>query len=129
MTCPLVRCIDHFVLTCADVEATVAFYQRALRMEAETFGDGRRALKFGDQKINLHQAGAELKPNARAATVGSGDFCLLSDVPVTKIAEHLTAEGIEVFEGPVPRTGATGPITSIYFRDPDGNLVEVSNLT
>ncbi len=98
-------------------------------MTAETFADGRRALSFGDQKINLHQAGAELKPNARIATVGSGDFCLLSDLPVTEIAAHLADEGIEVFAGPVPRTGATGPIISIYFRDPDGNLVEVSNPT
>ncbi len=129
MAGPLVRSIDHFVLTCANVEATVAFYQRALGMEAETFGDGRRALTFGDQKINLHKAGAELKPNARVATAGSGDFCLLSDVPVTQIARHLEADGIDVFEGPVVRTGATGPITSIYFRDPDGNLVEVSNPT
>ncbi|MDH3669152.1 MAG: VOC family protein [Paracoccaceae bacterium] len=127
MTRPFVRGIDHFVLTCADMEATVAFYQRALGMEAETFGAGRRALKFGDQKINLHQTGAELKPNARVATAGSGDFCLLSDVPVTEITDHLAAEGIDVFEGPVPRTGATGPLSSIYFRDPDGNLIEVSN--
>jgi len=128
MVAPLVRSIDHFVLTAGDVETTIAFYKRALGMEAETFAGGRRALKFGSQKINLHQAGAEFTPRARVATVGSGDFCLLSDVPVAEIAEHLAREGIEVIEGPVPKTGATGPLTSIYFRDPDGNLVEVSNL-
>jgi len=126
-TRPLVRSIDHFVLTCADVRATIDFYTRALGMEAETFAVGRRALKFGSQKINLHQKGAEFEPKARLATAGSGDFCLLSDVPVAEVAAHLSAEGIEVFEGPVPRTGATGPLISIYFRDPDGNLVEVSN--
>jgi catechol 2,3-dioxygenase-like lactoylglutathione lyase family enzyme len=124
---PLVRSVDHFVLTCADVAATIDFYTRALGMTAETFGAGRRALKFGEQKINLHQQGAEFEPKARLATAGSGDFCLLSDVPVAEVAAHLAAEGIEVIEGPVPKTGATGPLLSIYFRDPDGNLVEVSN--
>jgi catechol 2,3-dioxygenase-like lactoylglutathione lyase family enzyme len=116
------------VLTCADVEATIDFYTRALGMQAETVGGGRRALKFGSQKINLHQKGKEFEPKARLATAGSGDFCLLSDVPVAEIAEHLAAGGIDVFEGPAPRTGATGRLMSIYFRDPDGNLVEVSNL-
>jgi catechol 2,3-dioxygenase-like lactoylglutathione lyase family enzyme len=96
-------------------------------MTAETFAGGRRALAFGDQKINLHQAGREFEPKARVATPGSADFCLLSDVPVAEIAEHLAAEGIEVIEGPVPKTGAAGALLSIYFRDPDGNLVEVSN--
>lgn len=124
---PLVRAIDHFVLTCADVEATVAFYARALGMVPESFAGGRQALSFGAQKINLHRRGAEFEPKARLATAGSGDFCLLSEVPVAEIAAHLAAEGIEVFEGPVPRTGATGPLMSIYFRDPDGNLVEVAN--
>jgi len=127
-TRPLVRAIDHFVLTCADVRATIEFYSRALGMEAETFAGGRRALRFGGQKINLHQKGAEFEPKARVATAGSGDFCLLSDVPVAEIAAHLAAEGIAVIEGPVPKTGATGPLLSVYFRDPDGNLVEVSNL-
>ncbi len=126
-TRPLVRAIDHFVLTCADVAATIDFYTRALGMEAETFAAGRRALKFGGQKINLHQKGAEFEPKARVAAAGSGDFCLLSDVPVAEVAAHLAAEGVEVIEGPVARTGATGPLISIYFRDPDGNLVEVAN--
>jgi len=129
VTRPLVRSIDHFVLTCASVDATIDFYVRVLGMEAETFAGGRRALKFGNQKINLHQKGAEFEPKARVATAGSGDFCLLSDVPVAEIAAHCAAEGVEIIEGPVAKTGATGPLVSIYFRDPDGNLVEVSNLT
>ena len=125
----MITSIDHFVLTCADVDATIDFYVRVLGMTAESFGAGRRALSFGNQKINLHQAGAEFEPKARVATPGSGDFCLLSDLPVAEIARHLAAEGVEVIEGPVAKTGATGPLLSIYFRDPDGNLVEVSNLT
>lgn len=128
MTRPLVSSIDHFVLTCADVDATIDFYGRVLGMRAETFAGGRRGLSFGSQKINLHQAGAEFEPKARVATAGSGDFCLLSEVPVIEIAAHLGREGVEIIEGPVAKTGATGPLLSIYFRDPDGNLVEVSNL-
>jgi len=124
----MISSIDHFVLTAGDVEATIDFYTRVLGMTAETFGAGRRALTFGNQKINLHQAGAEFEPKARLATPGSADFCLLSEVPVAEIAEHLAAEGVEVIEGPVAKTGAAGPLLSIYFRDPDGNLVEVSNL-
>ena len=123
----MITSIDHFVLTCADVDATIDFYVRVLGMTAETFGAGRRALSFGNQKINLHQAGAEFEPKARVATPGSADFCLLSDVPVAEIALHLAAEGVEVIEGPVAKTGAAGALLSIYFRDPDGNLVEVSN--
>jgi catechol 2,3-dioxygenase-like lactoylglutathione lyase family enzyme len=125
---PLIRSIDHFVLTAADVDATIDFYTRVLGMTAQSFAGGRRALAFGNQKINLHQAGAEFEPKARAATPGSADFCLLSDVPVAEIALHLAAEGVEIIEGPVAKTGAAGPLVSIYFRDPDGNLVEVSNL-
>ena len=124
---PMISSIDHFVLTAGDVEATIDFYTRVLGMTAETFAAGRRALTFGDQKINLHQAGAEFEPKARLATPGSADFCLLSKVPVAEIAEHLAAEGVEVIEGPVEKTGAAGALLSIYFRDPDGNLVEVSN--
>ena len=124
---PLISSIDHFVLTAGDVEATIGFYTRALGMTAETFSGDRRALCFGNQKINLHQAGAEFEPKARVATPGSGDFCLLSEVPVAEIAAHLASEGVAVIEGPVARTGAAGALLSIYFRDPDGNLVEVSN--
>jgi catechol 2,3-dioxygenase-like lactoylglutathione lyase family enzyme len=127
VTGPLIRSIDHFVLTCADVDATIEFYTRVLGMTAETFAGGRRALSFGNQKINLHQQGAEFSPRARVATAGSGDFCLLSDVPVVEVAEHLGSEGVAIIEGPVAKTGAAGALLSIYFRDPDGNLVEVSN--
>ena len=128
MTNSVIRSIDHFVLTVASIEATCDFYARALGFGVEVFGPERRtALTFGSQKINLHEVGREFAPRARMATAGSGDFCLLSDIPVEQIAAHLVAEGIEVIEGPVPKTGATGPILSVYFRDPDGNLVEVSN--
>lgn len=122
--------IDHFVLTVASVEATCAFYERALGMGVETFrpadGTERKALTFGAQKINLHQAGAEFEPKAVAPTPGSGDFCLIADGSIEDVATHLRAVGVEIEEGPVARTGATGPITSLYFRDPDGNLVEVA---
>ena len=124
----LIQSIDHFVLTVADIDATVAFYTRHLGMEAVTFGaEGRRALAFGRQKINLHQAGAEFTPRARTALPGTGDFCLLSDVPVEETAERLRAAGIEIEVGPVAKTGAEGPLRSIYIRDPDGNLVEVAS--
>jgi catechol 2,3-dioxygenase-like lactoylglutathione lyase family enzyme len=119
--------IDHFVLTVRDVEATCEFYSRVLGMEVEEF-DGRRALKFGRQKINLHQAGAEFEPKAGKPTPGSGDFCLITSVPLERVVEHLRSCRVEIIDGPVARTGATGRLESIYFRDLDGNLVEVSNL-
>lgn len=119
--------LDHLVLTVQDVEASVAFYERALGMQAVTFGAGRRALVFGTQKINLHPADAPLKPHAAAPTRGSADLCFVIDVPVPSAIEHLRALGVAVEQGPVARTGARGPITSAYFRDPDGNLIEVSN--
>jgi len=112
----------------SSIEATCAFYARALGFGVEVFGPEKRtALTFGRQKINLHEVGREFSPRARVATAGSGDFCLLTDTPVDQVAAHLEAEGIEIELGPVPKTGAQGPLTSIYFRDPDGNLVEVSN--
>ncbi len=119
--------IDHFVLTVRSVETTCNFYSRVLGMEVEEFEGGRRALKFGRQKINLHQAGKEFEPKAGKPTPGSGDFCLITDVPLGRVAEHIRSCGVEIIEGPVSRTGATGGIASIYFRDPDGNLIEVSN--
>ncbi len=118
--------LDHLVLTVSDVEATVTFYQRVLGMEPVTFGAGRRALAFGEAKINLHQAGRELEPKAMRPTPGSADLCFITRESIDAILEHLRHEGIAVEEGPVPRTGALGPILSIYFRDPDGNLIEVS---
>ncbi|WP_198038376.1 VOC family protein [Skermanella stibiiresistens] len=119
--------IDHFVLTVRSVDATCDFYSRALGMRVVVFAGGRKALAFGAQKINLHEAGREFDPKAERPTPGSGDFCLISSTPVDTMAEQLRGLGIEIEEGPVARTGATGPILSIYFRDPDGNLVEVSN--
>jgi len=118
--------IDHFVLTVASIEATVAFYEKALGMESVSFAGGRTALTFGNQKINLHEAGRELEPKAKSPTLGSADFCLITNEPLEIAIAHLTRCGIEIEEGPGPKTGATGPITSIYFRDPDGSLVEVS---
>jgi catechol 2,3-dioxygenase-like lactoylglutathione lyase family enzyme len=119
--------IDHFVLTVRDVEATCDFYSRVLGMEVEEFECGRRALKFGRQKINLHQSGAEFEPKAGEPTPGSGDFCLTTGVPLERVVEHVRSCGVELVEGPVTRTGATGRLESAYFRDPDGNLVEVVN--
>jgi catechol 2,3-dioxygenase-like lactoylglutathione lyase family enzyme len=117
--------IDHLVLTVRDVEATVAFYASALGMEPITFGEDRRALAFGSQKINLHQAGRELEPKAAKPTPGSADLCFIADAEPDELREWLAGR-VEIEEGPVTRTGALGPMTSFYFRDPDGNLVEVS---
>jgi catechol 2,3-dioxygenase-like lactoylglutathione lyase family enzyme len=119
--------IDHFVLTVRDVDATCAFYSRVLGMEAVTFAGGRRGLAFGNQKINLHLAGREFEPKAHRATPGSADFCLITSVPLAGVVAHLASCGVEIIEGPVDKTGATGPLRSVYFRDPDLNLVEVSN--
>lgn len=124
---PLVESIDHLVLTVADVDATCAFYARVLGMEVVTFGEGRTALRFGRQKINLHQQGKELEPRAARPVPGSGDVCFVAGAPLARVIEHLGACGVEVLEGPVERTGAVGRVTSVYFRDPDGNLVEVSS--
>ena len=96
-------------------------------MAVLSFGQGRTALAFGPHKINLHEQGKEFEPKARRPMPGSGDFCLIATEPVEAIARHLGALGIAIEEGPVPRTGARGPIRSIYFRDPDGNLIEVAN--
>ena len=119
--------IDHFVLTVRDLDATCDFYSRVLGMEVVTFAGGRRGLAFGNQKINLHLAGREFEQKAHRATPGSGDFCLITTVPLADVIAHLAACGVEIIEGPVDKTGATGPLRSVYFRDPDLNLVEVSN--
>lgn len=118
--------IDHLVLTVADVERTIAFYQRVLGMQPVDFGEGRRALAFGSSKINLHEVGRELLPRATQPTPGSADLCLVTELPQSRVLDHLAVCGIPVEEGPVPRTGARGPITSTYLRDPDGNLIEIS---
>ncbi|GGT27378.1 VOC family protein [Nonomuraea spiralis] len=119
--------LDHLVLTVADVEAAVRFYTTVLGMEAVTFGAGRRALAFGQSKINLHQAGHEFEPKAARPAPGSADLCLITADPIETVVEELAGHGVALVEGPVERTGALGPIRSVYLRDPDGNLVELSN--
>jgi catechol 2,3-dioxygenase-like lactoylglutathione lyase family enzyme len=119
--------IDHFVLTVRDIAATCDFYTRVLGMEVVTFAPGRLALRFGQQKINLHEVGHLPDRVAQAPTPGAMDFCLITRTPVSQVIEHLRACGVEIVAGPVERSGALGPIQSVYIRDPDGNLVEISN--
>jgi catechol 2,3-dioxygenase-like lactoylglutathione lyase family enzyme len=118
--------IDHLVLTVSDIEATCAFYSEHLGAEVVTFGEDRTALRFGDQKVNLHPAGDEFDPKAARPTPGAGDFCLTTDTPIGTVERELREAGLELVAGPVERTGAVGPITSVYVRDPDGNLVEIA---
>lgn len=119
--------LDHLVLTVANIGITCDFYARVLGMKKVTFGGGRIALAFGRQKINLHPAGNEYDPKAVTPMPGSGDLCFIAAEPMDDVIAHLNAHGVEIIEGPGERTGATGPINSVYFRDPDGNLIEVSN--
>ena len=119
--------LDHLVLTVASIEASCDFYSRVLGMTVETFGEGRKALKFGSQKINLHEAGKEFEPKAAQPTPGSGDLCFLTDIPMETIIAHFASQNVAVEDGPIERTGATGPINSVYIRDPDDNLIEISN--
>ena len=118
--------VDHFVLTVASIEATCAFYSEVLGMEVTSFGNARKALSFGAQKINLHQYGKEFEPKSQTPTPGSADFCLIAAEPLAQVVLYLEGLGIDIGEGIVARTGATGPIQSIYLRDPDQNLVEIS---
>lgn len=122
-----VTALDHLVLTVADIDRTVDFYTRVLGLREETFGAGRKALRFGTQKFNLHQTGREFEPKAEVPTPASIDLCLICEMPVDAIAKHLTSLGVPVLEGPVERTGATGKIRSVYIRDPDLNLIELAN--
>jgi len=122
-----VDALDHLVLTVADIEKTCDFYRRVLGMEDVTFGAGRKALAFGSPKINLHERGKEFEPKAAFPTPGSADLCFLTDVPLPDVAAHVRSRGIAIEEGPVRRTGAAGPILSVYVRDPDGNLIEIAN--
>ena len=122
-----VRAIDHVVLTVADIDKTIDFYTRVLGMKEETFGGGRKALSFGNQKFNLHQKGREFEPKASHPTPGSIDICLICETPIAQVIDHLKRWNVEVIEGPVPKTGAIGKINSVYVRDPDQNLVELSN--
>ncbi len=121
--------LDHLVLTVRDIETTVAFYTRVLGMQKVVFGEGRVALVFGQQKINLHPLGGEFEPKAANVAAGSADLCFIIEQPVASAIKHLESMHVPVLEGPVSRTGATGNILSVYFRDPDGNLIEVSNYT
>ena len=127
---PTLVALDHLVLTVADIPATLAFYQSALGMSATRFtpadGSARWALSFGEQKINLHQAGAEFEPKAAYPGPGTADLCFLTDTGLAEWITHLDVLGVAIEQGPVPRTGATGPIVSIYIRDPDANLIEIS---
>ncbi|HET9652863.1 MAG TPA: VOC family protein [Usitatibacter sp.] len=119
--------IDHFVVTAWDIDRTIDFYQRVLGMQPVTFAGGRRGLAFGRQKINLHQAGREFEPKALKPAPGTVDVCFIAATPLAEVVEHLKACGVAIVEGPVPKTGALGPMQSVYIRDPDGNLVEISN--
>ncbi len=119
--------LDHLVLTVRDIEATIDFYTHVLGMEAFTFANGRHALGFGTQKINLHERGNEFEPRAQHPTPCSADLCFITTTPLAEVMEHLTASGVEIIEGPVERNGAAGLMMSIYFRDPDMNLIEFAN--
>ena len=123
---PRLERLDHLVLTVASIDETVRFYTEVLGMTEVAFGAGRRALSFGRQKLNLHQAGREFEPKAARPTPGSADICLVADADAATLADWLQERGVVVEHGPVARTGALGPITSFYFRDPDGNLVELA---
>jgi catechol 2,3-dioxygenase-like lactoylglutathione lyase family enzyme len=119
--------IDHLVLTVADIDRTVDFYTRILGMEKIEFAQGRIALACGEQKINLHQLGKEFEPRAEHVRAGSADLCLIIDTPIERAIEHIQQHGVDLIAGPVSRSGAKGKIISAYLRDPDGNLLEVSN--
>lgn len=123
-----IRSLDHLVITASDLQATIDFYVRVLGMEHVAFGDGLHAVHFGDQKFNIHDRTTDVSPKAREVVPGSEDFCLLCETPVSEVKRHVEACGVAVEEGPVRRQGAAGPLESIYFRDPDGNLVEVANV-
>ncbi len=124
---PVISGLDHLVLTVADLDETASFYTGVLGMREITFGAGRRALEFGENKINLHQAGSEFTPHARQPVPGSADLCFVTASPLDRVIAHLESKGVAIEEGPVPRTGANGPITSVYIRDPDGNLIEIAS--
>jgi len=119
--------LDHLVLTVQNIEASASFYESALGMEKILFGNGRVALKFGNQKINLHEYGNEFEPKAKQATPGSADLCFITPLGLEQAMAHIEKMGIEIISGPVERSGANGPILSFYFRDPDQNLIEIAN--
>ncbi|MFW1702272.1 VOC family protein [Acinetobacter pittii] len=120
--------LDHLVLTVSNIETTCHFYQTVLGFEVTIFKGNRKALKFGNQKINLHQQGSEFEPKALQPTPGSADLCFISDTPISEVVAHLNQLNIQIEEGPIERTGAMHPILSVYIRDPDQNLIEISNI-
>ena len=122
----MIASLDHLVLTTADEQACISFYVGLLGMRLETIGEGRKAFCFGRQKINLHVKDREFEPKAHLPVPGSLDLCFLADRPIGQVVDHLTSHGVKVIEGPVHRTGASGPLSSIYLRDPDLNLIEIS---
>ena len=119
--------LDHLVLTVKNLEETIRFYTQALGMSEMTYADGRKALLFGDQKINLHEAGKEFEPKSQFPTPGSADLCFITKTPITAVISHLNTIGIAILEGPVSRMGAQNQLESVYVRDPDLNLIEISN--
>ena len=119
--------LDHVVFTVADIKATCDFYARVLGTGVVTFADNRTALTFGNQKINLHQAGQEFEPRALRPTPGSADVCFITATPLEQVMQHLRDCGIDIVEGPVDKTGAIGALKSVYIRDPDQNLIEIAN--
>jgi len=123
-----IEILDHLVLTVRDAGKTCDFYQRLLGMQTVEFGEGRKALVFGSQKINLHQYGREFEPHAMVPTPGSADLCFLTTVPMNIFIGHCSENKVEILAGPVRRTGARGPLLSVYLHDPDGNLLEIANL-
>lgn len=123
----MIYSLDHLVLTVKNIENTIHFYSDILGMEKEIFGENRVALKFGSQKINLHEIGKEFEPKADLPTPGSADLCFITNMPIQKAFEQVLNKGVSIIDGIVTRTGAIGPIKSFYFRDPDNNLIEVSS--
>ncbi|MEC1665048.1 VOC family protein [Bacillus halotolerans] len=122
----MIKRLDHLVLTVKSLQETIRFYTSVLGMQEETFGSGRKALRFGNQKINLHETGHEFEPKAQHPLPGSADLCFITDQTIHSLIEHLRKNNVKVEEGPVKRTGALGPIISVYIRDPDQNLIEIS---
>lgn len=123
-----IKSLDHLVITASDLQATIVFYTTVLGMEHVAFGDDLHAVHFGDQKFNIHDASTDVSPKAQNIVPGSEDFCLICETPVSQVIQHLADCGVAIEEGPVIRSGAAGKLESVYFRDPDGNLVEVSNV-
>lgn len=122
----LIKQIDHVVITTENETECIHFYTNTLGMKLEIFGEGRRAFCFGNQKINLHVKGKEFEPKAAKPTPGALDICFITDRPIEQVVDDLSASGVRIVEGPVQRTGANGPIVSVYIRDPDQNLIEIS---